>query len=298
MRLKNTLRMAALLGASALTVTACTRKTDLYARFPEHMKHCFGEDCKFSYVRSEELSSFSTDNYRLEYKDCSGKTRVLEANRLSIVPYDSETDGAYCTEDAYYFGELEMLIQNELSDLFSEEFCEQVVRPLLPDSYFENSSVRFGKDGADGYIILSVGPLGSVNADDAETRAVGDEVLDAKTGIQLCKADLKSIVQDERLRCMLAMVITPDAESADYRAQFEQITAELRALGAQNLSAVLRDESLDGDGVIQTETVSREINILGQQVDYEERKAAWGGKDDYSVIQDMWQSLLQKRKGA
>ena len=286
---------AAVIGASALMTTACAKKSDLLAQFPEMMKHCFGEDCKLTYVRSTKLSAYTTDDYRLEYKDHTGKTRVYSEDHFSIIPYDKETDADDYTEEEYYLGELELLADNQLSTLFSDELFEQILRSDMT-AVAKGTTIRLGEDGSDGFIVISAGLLGSVCSDDPELQALGTELLSAEKGFELCKADLKSIVQDERLWCMINMRLKKSADAAAYQKEFEAFLTDFRKLGPVNYSAVLRQETLTDDGKLDTETVCREDCILGTVIDYDERRAAWTGEGSYSLTTDMAKSLLQKRK--
>ena len=287
---------AAVIGASALMMTACAKKTDLFARYPKIVKHCFGEDCKLTYIRSTKLSAYTTDDYRLEYKDHTGKTRVYSEDHFSIIPYDKETDADDYTEEEYYLGELELLAEEQLSTVFSDELFEQMIRSDIPSAYPDGKYIKLGAGGMDGNMLFGIGMLGSVCADDPEFQALGKEMLDADNGIAVCKADLNSIAQDERIRCMISVTLTEGADTAEYQKAFDAFLADFRKIGPVNYTFVLRGKKAAEDGTINTSVILREDCILGEQIDAEARRAAWTYDGDYSIQADTTYSLIEKRK--
>ncbi|MBQ5335208.1 MAG: hypothetical protein J6Z45_04595 [Oscillospiraceae bacterium] len=301
MKITKAFRLSAAVGAAVL-LTACTKETDLSQRYPEFLQYCFGDRCSIHY----EKKASSQDRYSIEYwmpfaeggtpdemtvQADDGLYYEVCSRSYGIEPYKKSGYADVCTKEEYYDLQLESLVEEELQNRYCDLMTERIIQPHLAETITEDTesgSYRFGTEGQNGKIILRVAPL--INYSDPESEVIKNELFSPGTGIQICRPDFAQLLQDERLSCILWMGVNPDEDMAAYEEKFRNIAADFRQLGAKNYTLLLRKGISDGS------IVFREDCILGEPVDFDARKAAWTGGDDYTITADQSRCLIEKRK--
>ena len=284
--------------AAALLLTGCmfSRGTDLSKRYPDYFRYTFGEDytCKFA---EHEKGDPSRDVYTLSYSFPGGVKRdpILPESSVEIIPYKESVSADKETEDEYYLSYLELLLEDEVSDIFRLGFSS-LLKPHF-DSLAETSVglLQFGSGSKDGSIFVSVLPLFNVGDKDEACREQAMTLYQPGTGLKICEQTMESLAQNDQLAVTVLVRLSEDADAAAYTAQFEALTEEFLAFNPQNYSLILTQKTGGGeDETAGSRTLSSAYGILGEPIDFEARAAAHG--EGYMLINDMRESWLAKHQ--
>lgn len=302
MKRMKTLRCAAVIGAAALLLTGCAKETNLSDRYGEFFKYTFGDDYQFTFARNESDGNHARDYYNLTYRGLSG---VMGTREFEIIPY---SDGDYSedfSKEAYYQYQLEELIQEEIIDNGQQQFFDQLLKPNVTKAKQGEISTKLGENGDDGWMIVFPSMLCWTYDEDEASQAVARQMLEAGTGIQVSKTDLKAVLEDERFFLAVSVYLDPEADISDYEQRMRAVLDEMKQITdkPQNYSFVVKQNAPEGSGE-SGKIIIQEYCILGEQVDYDERKAAYDAKkedddiDGYSIRRDARDCLLAKYRNS
>ncbi|MBR6420997.1 MAG: hypothetical protein IKS42_11735 [Oscillospiraceae bacterium] len=287
-------KTAPALAAAMLLLTGCIgrKETDLSKRYPDYFKYSFGEDSSFKFGEREKGDP-SRDVYYLSYSFPGGVKRdpILPESRIEIIPYKESVSADKKTEDEYYLSYLELLLEDEVSDIFRLGFSS-LLKPHF-DSLAETSVglLQFGSGSKDGSIFVSVLPLFNVGDKDEACREQAMTLYQPGTGLKICEQTMESLAQNDQLAVTVLVRLSEDADAAAYTAQFEALTEEFLAINPQNYSLILKQKTGSGeDETAGSRTLSAAYGILGEPIDYAAHAAAHG--EGYLLINDMRESWL------
>ncbi|MBR5371911.1 MAG: hypothetical protein IK130_06825 [Oscillospiraceae bacterium] len=259
MQKRNYLLSVLLLSAGMLT--GCAKETDFSKRFPELMKYSFGEGYSFTYEKTDEQGD---DCYALRYFDHSGKEHIVsDTVETRFTPYDPEIKECKDkTEEEYYLGEADYLINEEIGSIFKQELADEILRPMFPD-YDELTNPR-SESRAASLIVLTM-PLFEYAFSEPQDLPLIERRMQVGTAQQVCKADLKSIACDDLRYSAVSMTVKEGHDPAPYLEKFKAAYANFAAMVGSPQTIVFQiSQTVSSD---KTERLWEKHLILGEEVD-------------------------------
>ena len=277
---KRAIIRSALLAASAMfALTGCgTRGTDLSKRYPEFFRYSFGENYTFKFRERYKTgngtkNTIPCDSYLYNYTTENNIWRMGGEGFFSLSPYQSGLHPQEQTEDDYYLGKLEELVQNEIRMIFQAGFSSKIAGPYLGWDYGISDSTE------------SMQPLFSVGDETEEAREAARTLLQPETGVQLCTATTESIVQDDRFYLYLRVRLNPGEDPARYLETMQAAAAEYRSMHPQNYLFLLNQWADDAEDMSAMKTLFCEYGILGETTEFDPRSSVlYSGEEVFAAV--------------
>lgn len=285
-------KCAAVCAAAMLLLTGCigSHDTDLSKRYPEFFQYTFGSDYRFKF--SEHVKGdYPYDVYYLSYGD--KHEPMLPESRVEITPYENSMASADRTEEAYYLSYLELLVEEEITDIFRLDF-PGIIKPHFGLSIARNEKgiFTFGDGCKDGSIVITVLPIFNVDAENADYKALAMPLYQPETGLKICAQSMKSIAQNDQFVVTVVIRLSADVSPSQYTEKFKAVAADYLALNPQNYTLILKQAGEDG---ASDKTLDLACGILGEPIDYEAHAAAHGkGYVFVNEVRDAWLAKYQK----
>ncbi len=285
------LRIAACSAALMLTLTGCGFSAQNKAFF----RYCFGDDYTFTAQGVVEASGHTAAyrSFRLTYTDVNGSLRVNDDVRSYL---NSEKDkDLYPTKRDYYNALAEEIAVEEMSDIAKEEFREKLLSQYFDcvPSEKESSYNDFYSDLEDGsgsVLLLFSMPVYLPN-DREPDLSIALEHIAPGTGLQACKADLKSVAQDDQWMMSCTLRLEAGADGEQYAQKMEQMmNAYVTYTEAPcNYAFVVTQKPEEDDQ--KNKILYHAYSVMGEPVDIAAKRAE---KEDYSVGRDIYDRIIEK----
>ena len=287
------IKIAAVCAAAMLLLTGCigSHDTDLSKRYPEYFKYTFGSNYRFKF--SEHVKGdYPYDVYYLSYGDKHAP--LLPESRVEITPYQNSMASADRTEEAYYLSCLQLLVEDEITDIFRLNFS-RIIKPHFGLSLARDDKgiFQFGDGCKDGTILITVLPLFSVDHENADYRALAMPLYQPETGLKICGESMQSLAQNDQFVVTVLIRLSADVSPSQYTEKFKAVAADYLALNPQNYILILKQEGEDGSG--GDKTLDLVCGMLGEPIDYEAHAAAHGkGYVFVNEVREAWLAKYQK----
>ena len=277
--------------AAMLLMTGCggSHDTDLSKRYPEFFRYTFGSDYRFKF--SEHVKGdYPYDVYYLSYGD--KHEPLLPESRVEITPYENSMASADRTEEEYYLSYLELLVEEEITDIFRLDF-PGIIKPHFGLSLSKDSNgiLTFGDGCKDGSILITVLPVFNVDHENAAYRELAAKLYQPDTGLKICAQSMESLAQNDQFIVTVLIRLSADVSPAQYTDKFKAVAEDYLALNPQNYTLILKQKGEDGSG---DKTLDLACGILGEPIDYEAHAEAHG--NGYVFADDVREAWLAKNQ--